>query len=86
MAKKITRTIKTWRADYFTTKGELMKSITHDVKPRLDKLAQKEIKETGKMDFYIEIVEVEEKRAITLENLMKYSEVIEDDTETEDEE
>lgn len=81
MSKQITRTIKSWRVEIVSTEkekaGEIISSEVVFIKPRLDKIASKRIKETGKMDFTISIVELEQQRAISFEDFMKYSKVIE---------
>lgn len=77
MSKQITRTIKSWKVIVRNTKGEILEENVTFVKPRLDKIASKKIKERGAMDFTIEIEELEQQRIISLEDFIKYSKAVE---------
>ena len=79
MSKQITRTIKSWKVEILNTKGEVLESNIIFVKPRLDKIASKKIKERGAMDFTISIDEIEQQRSISLEDFLKYSKPVENE-------
>jgi phage tail tube protein FII len=78
MEKKITRTFTNFGVTIKNSKnGEVVKTYTTDKTPDKKKVAITYIKETGNLDFIIEISETNETRAISVDDFMKYSEVVE---------
>jgi len=84
--KTISRTIKSWE---ITIKdGETREILSQELlhtRPKKEKIAVKYIKETEKTNFFIEIDEHEEKREMSLEDFIKYSKVVEDETQNKNE-
>lgn len=81
--EKITRTIKTYNALISNSKtGELLETRLYSKEPTKGKVAIDYIKKTGNTEILIEIVNIEEKREMSLEFFLANSTIV--DTEIEE--
>ena len=81
MEKKIVRTFKSWEITIKDAlkENEILKNEIVFDKPKKEKIASKFVKETGNTCFLINIIELEDKREISYEDFMKYSNPVKED-------